>query len=97
MSPYKFAFRKICHLLVELEHRVYWAVKLFNFDLVKASDKKKVDLSELDEICNDAYESYKVFDARIKDFHDKWIVKKAFEPGQNVWIYDLNCIYFLVN
>nr|GEY81928.1 hypothetical protein [Tanacetum cinerariifolium] len=37
-TPYKLVYGKSCHLLIELEHRAYWALKHVNFDLKTAGD-----------------------------------------------------------
>jgi hypothetical protein len=55
MSPYWLVYGKACHLLVELEHRVYWAIKQLNFNFLKASSQRKLQLTELEELRNDAY------------------------------------------
>nr|GEW18855.1 reverse transcriptase domain-containing protein [Tanacetum cinerariifolium] len=49
-TPYKLVYRKSCHLPIELEHKAYWALKHVNFDLKTASDHRKLQLNELNEL-----------------------------------------------
>ncbi|XP_062167011.1 uncharacterized protein LOC133873308 [Alnus glutinosa] len=41
---------------MELEHRAYWAIKQLNFNLTKAGSLRKLQLNELEEMRNDAYD-----------------------------------------
>ncbi|GKE91873.1 reverse transcriptase domain-containing protein [Tanacetum coccineum] len=51
-TPYKLVYRKSCHLPLELEHKAYWALKHANFDLKTAGDHRKLQLNELNELCD---------------------------------------------
>uniref|UniRef100_A0A2N9IQP0 Reverse transcriptase RNase H-like domain-containing protein n=1 Tax=Fagus sylvatica TaxID=28930 RepID=A0A2N9IQP0_FAGSY len=60
----------------------------FNFDLKEASELRKFQMSELEELRNEAYISTRHYKERMKLFHDKKIVRKTFEPNQTVLLYD---------
>jgi hypothetical protein len=70
MSPYRLVYEKVCHLPVELEHRAYWTIKQLNFNLLKASSQRKLQLNELEELRNDAYDCARIYKAQMKKVHN---------------------------
>jgi len=94
MSPYRLVYEKPCHLPVELKHKVYWAIKAFNSKLDDASQLRKLQINELEKIRN-AYENSRIHKARIKEFHDKKILRKTFNVGQKVLLYNSRLHLFL--
>jgi len=73
---------------MQLEHKAYWLIKAFNSKLDDVSQLRKLQINELKEIRNDAYENSKFHKARIKEFHDKRILRKTFDVGQEVLLYN---------
>ncbi|GJS67488.1 reverse transcriptase domain-containing protein [Tanacetum coccineum] len=60
-TPYKLVYGKACHLPIELEHKAYWALKHTNFDIKTAGDHRKVQLNELNELRDHAYENSLIY------------------------------------
>nr|GFC04622.1 reverse transcriptase domain-containing protein [Tanacetum cinerariifolium] len=76
-TQYRFVYGKSCHLPLELEYKAFWALKHTNFDLKTASDHRKLQLNELSELRDQAYENSLIYKERMKKLHDAKI-KTAF-------------------
>ena len=88
MSPFRIVYGKACHLPMELEHRAYWATRQLNIDNTLVGEKRILQLSELDEFHNEAYENARIYKEKTKAWHDKHIARKEFKAGQQVLLFN---------
>nr|GEZ77808.1 reverse transcriptase domain-containing protein [Tanacetum cinerariifolium] len=88
-TPYRLVYDKACHLPLELKHKAYWALKHANFDLKTAGDHRKLQLNELNELRDQAYENSLIYKERTKKLHDDKIKNCIFNvDGCN---FKVNC------
>nr|GEU98028.1 reverse transcriptase domain-containing protein [Tanacetum cinerariifolium] len=81
-------YGKSCHLPIELEHKVYWALKHANFELKTAGDHRKLQLNELNELRDQAYEKSLIYKERTKKLHDSKIKNRIFNVGDQVLLFN---------
>ncbi|GJS88801.1 reverse transcriptase domain-containing protein [Tanacetum coccineum] len=87
-TPYKLVYGKACHLPIELEHKAYWALKHTNFDIKTAGDHRKVQLNELNELRDHAYENSLIYKEKTKKIHDSKIKNRVFNVGDRVLLFN---------
>nr|GEV32595.1 reverse transcriptase domain-containing protein [Tanacetum cinerariifolium] len=83
-NPYKLVYGKSCHLPIELEHMAYWALKHVNFDLKTVGDHRKLQLNELSDLRDQAYENFVIYKERTKKLHDSKIKNRIFNVGDQL-------------
>ncbi|GJV92346.1 reverse transcriptase domain-containing protein [Tanacetum coccineum] len=93
-TPYKLVYGKECHLPIKLEHKAYWALKHANFDLETTGDHRKVQLNELNELRDHAYENSLIYKEKTKRIHDSKIKNRVFNIGDQVLLFNFRLKMF---
>nr|GFB63854.1 reverse transcriptase domain-containing protein [Tanacetum cinerariifolium] len=87
-TPYHLVYGKACHLSLELKHKAYWALKHANFDLKTTGYHRKLQLNELSELRDQAYENSLIYKERTKKLHDDKIKNRIFNVGDQVLLFN---------
>ncbi|GJT13026.1 reverse transcriptase domain-containing protein [Tanacetum coccineum] len=88
-TPLRLVYGKACHLLVDIEDKSHWALKQCNTDLTLASKSCLMQLHELAELRDDAYENTRIYKEQTKKWHDSRLCgNKDFKVGDKVLLYN---------
>ena len=88
MSPYRIVFGKPCHLPLELEYKSMWAIKKLNCDFQAAKEKILLQMIEMEELRNEAYDNARIYKDKTKKWHDQKIMRREFKEGELVLLYN---------
>ena len=65
-----------------------WAIKKLNFDLKIAKEERLLQLNELEELRNEAYDNARIYKDKTKKWHDQRIMRKEFRAGDQVLLFN---------
>ena len=88
MSPYRIVFGKPCHLTLELEYKAMLTIKKLNFNFKAAREERLLQLNELEELRNEAYDNAKIYKDKTKKWHDHRILRREFKAGDQVLLFN---------
>jgi hypothetical protein len=87
-TPYDLVYRKQVLLLIEFQVRNFCIAIDLGLNLDEAQKKRSLQLNELDEIRQDAIQQTILVQNQRRKWHDKFIKKKQFQPGDWALLFD---------
>ena len=64
------------------------AIKKLNCDFQAAKEERLLQLNELEELRNEAYDNARIYKDKTKKWHDQKILRKEFKAGEQVLLYN---------
>ena len=72
-----------------------WAIKKMNCDFQAAKKKRLLQMNELEELSNEAYDNVIIYKEKTKRWHDQKILRREFKVGEQVLLYNSRLKLFL--
>ena len=65
-----------------------WAIKKMNPDFQTAKEKRLLQMNELEELRNEAYDNARIYKDKTNKLHDHKILTREFKAGELVLLYN---------
>ena len=79
---------------MELEYKAMWAIKKLNCDFQYAKENRLLQMNELEELRNEAYDNVRIYKDKTKKWHDQRIMRREFKVGDFVLLYNSSSEFF---
>ena len=65
-----------------------WAIKKLNFEFKAAKEERLLQLNELEELRNEAYDNARIYKDKTKKWDDQKILRREFKAGDQVLLFN---------
>ena len=65
-----------------------WVIKKLNFDFKAAKEERLLQLNELKELRNEAYDNAEIYKDKTKKWHDQNILTREFKAGDQILLFN---------
>ena len=71
-----------------IKYKAMWAIKKLNCDFQATKEKRLLQMNELEELRNEAYDNAKICKEKTKRWHDQKIMRREFKAREKVLLYN---------
>ena len=65
-----------------------WAIKKLNFEFKAAKKERLLQLNELEELRNEAFDNARIYKDETKKWHDQKILRREFKAGDQILLFN---------